>query len=160
VAERRALITGITGQDGSYLAELLLEKGYEVFGMTRRASTENGAGAYGEAAESVSELQDVPFPSGAAKAIRRDFFEELGGFAEKLSSTERTSSSAGGWGCAGYGSSSIRGRRAPRLRRRPQPAEAILAGPLPEPGSDPVPSPARAVNPRVARYSGIVKKAR
>jgi GDPmannose 4,6-dehydratase len=41
VAERRALITGITGQDGSYLAELLLEKGYEVFGMTRRASTEN-----------------------------------------------------------------------------------------------------------------------
>jgi GDPmannose 4,6-dehydratase len=41
VADRRALITGITGQDGSYLAELLLEKGYEVFGMTRRASTEN-----------------------------------------------------------------------------------------------------------------------
>jgi GDPmannose 4,6-dehydratase len=37
----RALITGITGQDGSYLAELLLAKGYEVFGMTRRASTEN-----------------------------------------------------------------------------------------------------------------------
>jgi len=41
VASRRALITGITGQDGSYLAELLLEKDYEVFGMTRRASTEN-----------------------------------------------------------------------------------------------------------------------
>jgi GDPmannose 4,6-dehydratase len=41
MADRRALITGITGQDGSYLAELLLEKGYEVFGMTRRASTEN-----------------------------------------------------------------------------------------------------------------------
>jgi GDPmannose 4,6-dehydratase len=39
--ERRALITGITGQDGSYLAELLLEKGYEVFGVMRRASTEN-----------------------------------------------------------------------------------------------------------------------
>jgi GDPmannose 4,6-dehydratase len=38
---QRALITGITGQDGSYLAELLLDKGYEVFGMTRRASTEN-----------------------------------------------------------------------------------------------------------------------
>jgi GDPmannose 4,6-dehydratase len=37
---RRALITGITGQDGSYLAELLLEKGYEVFGMVRRSSTE------------------------------------------------------------------------------------------------------------------------
>jgi GDPmannose 4,6-dehydratase len=40
VASRRALITGITGQDGSYLAELLLEKGYEVHGMVRRASTE------------------------------------------------------------------------------------------------------------------------
>jgi GDPmannose 4,6-dehydratase len=39
----RALITGITGQDGSYLAELLLEQGYEVFGMVRRASTENFA---------------------------------------------------------------------------------------------------------------------
>ena len=37
---RRALITGITGQDGSYLAELLLEQGYEVFGVVRRASTE------------------------------------------------------------------------------------------------------------------------
>jgi len=39
--ERCALITGITGQDGSYLAELLLEKGYRVVGMVRRASTEN-----------------------------------------------------------------------------------------------------------------------
>jgi GDPmannose 4,6-dehydratase len=38
---RRALITGITGQDGSYLAEFLLGKGYEVHGMVRRASTEN-----------------------------------------------------------------------------------------------------------------------
>ena len=37
---RAALITGVTGQDGSYLAELLLEKGYEVHGMVRRASTE------------------------------------------------------------------------------------------------------------------------
>lgn len=37
----KALITGITGQDGSYLAEFLLEKGYEVYGMVRRASTEN-----------------------------------------------------------------------------------------------------------------------
>ena len=38
---KRALITGITGQDGSYLADWLLEKGYEVHGMVRRASTEN-----------------------------------------------------------------------------------------------------------------------
>jgi len=37
----RALITGITGQDGSYLAELLLEKGYEVFGIARRLSAPN-----------------------------------------------------------------------------------------------------------------------
>ena len=36
---KRALITGITGQDGSYLAELLLTKGYEVHGLVRRAST-------------------------------------------------------------------------------------------------------------------------
>ena len=39
--QRRALITGITGQDGSYLAELLLEKDYEVFGLVRRSSTVN-----------------------------------------------------------------------------------------------------------------------
>jgi len=38
---KRALITGITGQDGSYLAEFLLEEGYEVYGMVRRVSTEN-----------------------------------------------------------------------------------------------------------------------
>ncbi len=38
---KTALITGITGQDGSYLAELLLEKGYRVVGMVRRSSTEN-----------------------------------------------------------------------------------------------------------------------
>src|ERR1017187_7723283 len=38
---KKALITGITGQDGSYLAELLLSKGYEVHGIVRRASTFN-----------------------------------------------------------------------------------------------------------------------
>lgn len=38
---KKALITGITGQDGSYLAELLLDLGYKVYGMVRRASTEN-----------------------------------------------------------------------------------------------------------------------
>jgi GDPmannose 4,6-dehydratase len=41
VDAKRALITGITGQDGSYLAELLLEKGYTVVGMVRRASKDN-----------------------------------------------------------------------------------------------------------------------
>lgn len=39
--QKKALITGITGQDGSYLAELLLEKGYEVYGMIRRSSSFN-----------------------------------------------------------------------------------------------------------------------
>ena len=39
--QRKALITGVTGQDGSYLAELLLEKGYEVYGMIRRLSAPN-----------------------------------------------------------------------------------------------------------------------
>jgi GDPmannose 4,6-dehydratase len=38
---KRAIITGITGQDGSYLAELLLEKGYAVHGIVRRSSSEN-----------------------------------------------------------------------------------------------------------------------
>lgn len=41
MSTRRALITGVTGQDGSYLAELLLDKGYEVFGLTRRLSAAN-----------------------------------------------------------------------------------------------------------------------
>ena len=40
MAKLKALITGVTGQDGSYLAELLLEKGYDVYGMVRRSSTE------------------------------------------------------------------------------------------------------------------------
>ena len=40
-SNKKALITGITGQDGSYLAELLLEKGYEVHGIKRRSSSLN-----------------------------------------------------------------------------------------------------------------------
>ncbi len=40
--QKRAFITGVTGQDGSYLAEFLLEKGYDVYGMVRRTSTQNG----------------------------------------------------------------------------------------------------------------------
>jgi GDP-D-mannose dehydratase len=49
MAEKKkvALITGITGQDGSYLAEFLLEKGYEVHGIKRRASSFNQVGMYG-----------------------------------------------------------------------------------------------------------------
>jgi GDPmannose 4,6-dehydratase len=41
IQRKCALITGITGQDGSYLSELLLEKGYEVHGIIRRTSTFN-----------------------------------------------------------------------------------------------------------------------
>ena len=41
--QKRALITGVTGQDGAYLAQLLLEKGYEVFGLVRRSSTAENA---------------------------------------------------------------------------------------------------------------------
>ena len=50
MGKKRALITGITGQDGSYLAEFLLEKDYEVFGLVRRSSTVNF--------ERISHLQD------------------------------------------------------------------------------------------------------
>jgi GDPmannose 4,6-dehydratase len=50
VTQRRALITGITGQDGSYLAEFLLEKGYKVVGMVRRSS--------GDQFERIAHLQD------------------------------------------------------------------------------------------------------
>ena len=54
---KRALITGITGQDGSYLAELLLDKGYDVIGMVRRSSTVNF--------ERIAHLQDrITFVAG------------------------------------------------------------------------------------------------
>jgi GDPmannose 4,6-dehydratase len=70
VSARRALITGITGQDGSYLAELLLEKGYEVFGMTRRASTEN-VERIGHLTERVTLLQgDLLDPTSLDAALR------------------------------------------------------------------------------------------
>lgn len=54
---KRALITGITGQDGSYLAELLLDKGYEVHGLTRRASTFN--------TDRIDHIYQDPHESGA-----------------------------------------------------------------------------------------------
>ncbi|UCC77127.1 MAG: GDP-mannose 4,6-dehydratase, partial [Anaerolineales bacterium] len=41
MGQKKALISGVTGQDGSYLAEFLLEKGYQVIGMVRRTSTLN-----------------------------------------------------------------------------------------------------------------------
>ena len=50
---KHALITGITGQDGSHLAELLLEQGYHVYGIVRRASTFN--------AERIRHLSKDPY---------------------------------------------------------------------------------------------------
>ena len=70
MSARRALITGITGQDGSYLAELLLEKDYHVFGMTRRASTEN-VERIGHLAGRITLLQgDLLDPSSLDAAVR------------------------------------------------------------------------------------------
>jgi GDPmannose 4,6-dehydratase len=54
---RRALITGVTGQDGSYLAELLLEKGYEVHGMVRRVALEDPAHRLSRLAEIRGRIQ-------------------------------------------------------------------------------------------------------
>ncbi|MCK5528770.1 MAG: GDP-mannose 4,6-dehydratase [Kiritimatiellae bacterium] len=61
--KKRALITGITGQDGSYLADLLLEKGYEVTGMVRRSSTETY--------ERISHIKDK------VNLIQGDLLDEL-----------------------------------------------------------------------------------
>ena len=58
---KKALITGITGQDGSYLAELLLSKGYEVHGMIRRASTFN--------TRRIDHLYHDPHQMGAERCI-------------------------------------------------------------------------------------------
>ena len=70
MADRRALITGITGQDGSYLVELLLEQGYEVFGMTRRASTEN-VERIGHLADRLTLIQgDLLDPHSLVSALR------------------------------------------------------------------------------------------
>jgi GDPmannose 4,6-dehydratase len=57
---KRALITGITGQDGSYLAELLLAKGYEVHGIIRRASTFN--------TDRIDHVYQDPHQSGACSS--------------------------------------------------------------------------------------------
>ncbi|MFQ5480960.1 MAG: GDP-mannose 4,6-dehydratase [Thermodesulfobacteriota bacterium] len=77
MAEKRALITGITGQDGAYLAKLLLDKGYKVFGAARRASEMNvtklqQVGAY-EGIECVSlELQEMTNILRTIEKIRPD----------------------------------------------------------------------------------------
>ncbi|MHC4917233.1 MAG: GDP-mannose 4,6-dehydratase, partial [Planctomycetota bacterium] len=60
-ASKRALITGITGQDGSYLAELLLDKGYEVHGVVRRSSTFN--------TDRIDHIYQDPHASGRCLAL-------------------------------------------------------------------------------------------
>lgn len=72
---RRALITGITGQDGSFLAELLLERGYEVVGMARRAAGESlGASEFlrGRIRIVRGDLLDPGSLTGAVREVRPD----------------------------------------------------------------------------------------
>ncbi|MEN8007408.1 MAG: GDP-mannose 4,6-dehydratase [Candidatus Krumholzibacteriota bacterium] len=73
----KALITGITGQDGSYLAELLLDKGYEVYGMVRRSSTET-TGRIGHIKDRIKFLQaDLLDQASLTKALEEAKPEEI-----------------------------------------------------------------------------------
>jgi len=81
VAKRKAFITGITGQDGSYLAELLLEKGYEVYGMVRRSSSFNTARIdhiFGELELVFGDLSDGSSLNQLMRRIRPDEVYNLG----------------------------------------------------------------------------------
>jgi GDPmannose 4,6-dehydratase len=81
VAKRKAFITGITGQDGSYLAELLLEKDYEVFGMIRRSSSFNTARIdhiFGELELVFGDLSDGSSLNQLMRSIRPDEVYNLG----------------------------------------------------------------------------------
>ena len=78
---RKAFITGITGQDGSYLAELLLEKGYEVYGMVRRSSSFNTARIdhiFGEIELVFGDLSDGSSLNQLLRTIRPDEVYNLG----------------------------------------------------------------------------------
>jgi GDPmannose 4,6-dehydratase len=78
---RKALITGITGQDGSYLAEILLEKGYEVYGMVRRSSTFNRSRIdhlQGEIELVYGDLGDSSVLNQLVRTIRPDEIYNLG----------------------------------------------------------------------------------
>jgi GDPmannose 4,6-dehydratase len=79
--KRRAFITGITGQDGSYLAEILLEKGYEVYGMVRRSSTFNRSRIdhlFGEIELVYGDLGDGSALNQLMRTIRPDEVYNLG----------------------------------------------------------------------------------
>ena len=56
---KKALLTGITGQDGSYLAEFLLAKGYEVHGIVRRTSIEDAAHKLSNLKEILNKIKDA-----------------------------------------------------------------------------------------------------
>jgi len=78
---KRAFITGITGQDGSYLAEILLEKGYDVYGMIRRSSSFNTARVdhiFGEIELVFGDLTDGSVLNQLMRTIRPDEVYNLG----------------------------------------------------------------------------------
>ena len=80
-AKRKAFITGITGQDGSYLAEILLEKGYEVYGMIRRSSSFNTARIdhiFGDVELVFGDLSDGSVLNQLMRTIRPDEVYNLG----------------------------------------------------------------------------------
>ena len=80
-AKRKAFVTGITGQDGSYLAEILLEKGYEVYGMIRRSSSFNTARIdhiFGEVELVFGDLADGSAMNQLMRTIRPDEVYNLG----------------------------------------------------------------------------------
>ncbi len=79
--KRKAFITGVTGQDGSYLAEILLEKGYEVYGMVRRSSTFNRSRIdhlYGEIELLYGDLGDGSVLNQLMRTIQPDEVYNLG----------------------------------------------------------------------------------
>jgi GDPmannose 4,6-dehydratase len=81
VAKRKAFITGITGQDGSYLAEILLEKDYEVYGMVRRSSSFNTARVdhiFGDIELVFGDLADASVMNQLMRTIRPDEVYNLG----------------------------------------------------------------------------------
>jgi GDPmannose 4,6-dehydratase len=78
---RKAFITGITGQDGSYLAEILLEKGYQVYGMVRRSSSFNTARIdhiFGDVELVFGDLTDASSLNQLLRTIRPDEVYNLG----------------------------------------------------------------------------------
>jgi len=81
VAKRKAFITGITGQDGSYLAEILLEKDYDVYGMVRRSSSFNTARVdhiFGDIELVFGDLADGSVLNQLMRTIRPDEVYNLG----------------------------------------------------------------------------------